>query len=763
MPERDLDELILGFVYRPNYRPVKPKVLAKKIGLPPSIYPEVRRAVKKLVRTGQIAYGSNHMVFPVVEGKTSAGGSSPTPASSAQFVIGSFRRARKGFGFVRLQTRDDKKLDDIFIPQEKSRDASDGDIVKVQLSKTRRSGGKRAGEIVEIVERYSYQFVGRYFSRQGHGWVKVNGKTFESAIPIVDTSAKGLKENDRVVIELVKFPSQYHSGEGVVVEVLGNSDDPDVDLICIMREFHLPNEFPESVLDEARKQAESFSEDEVPADRTDLTHLPTITIDPIDARDFDDAISVERLENGHWRLWVHIADVGHFVPPGSGLDQEAKSRATSVYLPSRVIPMLPEVISNHLASLQPDRVRLTKSVAIEYTEEGVHVDSEVFRSAIRSDRRFHYGEVDEYIHDPKPWRESLTPEVYQLVAHMHMLAMILRQRRMDSGAIELTLPEIKVELDNQGKVSGAHVVRNTESHQIIEEFMLAANCQVAQHLVDLDHGFLRRIHPPPDPTKLKSLTEFVRAIGIECEALTSRFEIRRVVDAVRGKIEQHAVNFAILRSMKKATYSPLKERHYALSVKHYCHFTSPIRRYPDLTVHRLIDRIVQGKKPKGAAGLMELGAHCSDREQTAEAAERELSRMKLLRFLSDKIGRTMQGVITGVEMFGIFAQLSQLPVEGFIPVEALGREFFDFDDAARTLTGRTGRVFRLGDPIEVRIEEVDLDARNLDFRLASGGNRDVRGRSAAASRGGGKGNSKKGRGNRGKGRGKRPMGRRRKR
>jgi ribonuclease R len=498
-------------------------------------------------------------------------------------------------------------------------------------------------------------------------------------------------------------------------------------------------------------EADQF--DESIGQRLDLTDQTVVTIDPADARDFDDAISLDRMENGHWRLGVHIADVSHFVRPGTPLDQEARQRATSVYLPDRVIPMLPEIISNGLASLQPGRVRYTQSVFIEMTAEGARVDVQLHQAAISSKHRFTYEEVDQYLADPKPWRTRLDRSVCSLVERMHKLAMMLRKRRLERGAIELELPEIKIEFDAQGRVSGARKVEHTESHQIIEEFMLAANEAVAEFLNDRRVNLLRRIHEPPDPRKLHSLGQFVRELGIACENPESRFEIKRIVQAVRGQPEEFAVNFAVLKAMQKAVHSPVEEGHYALNSEHYCHFTSPIRRYPDLVIHRLLHAVTHHQRPDDALPkLLTLGDHCSERERRAEDAERELVKLKLLSYLSRRIGQRLPAVIVNVEKYGLFAQGTQLPAEGLIAVESLLDDHYFYDADTHTLCGhRAGNQFRLGDLIEVEIGHVDLDRRELDFRYVKHlSHRQVQ-RDAAKSRQPARGKGDKGPGRRGRG------------
>ena len=707
----DLEQQILAHVTHSNYRPVKPRVIAKQLGFDADDARDVKRAIKQLVRQGKLAYGTSHLVRPA------------TIADQSR-IVGKFRRFAAGHGFVMLPTVPGKeKPADIYIPAKCTHDAASGDTVLVRLRKgksTRRFAGgnqKQEGEVVEVLERDTNRFVGVYFEAAGVGMVQVDGTVFAQPISVGDPGAKNAQPDDKVVIEMVRFPSHTHDGEGVIVEVLGPRGAPGIDTLSIIHEFNLPGDFADDALEEARRQAVQF--DASIGDRQDFTGDTVITIDPVDARDFDDAISLVRLDNGHWRLGVHIADVSHFVQLKTPLDREARDRATSVYLPDRVIPMLPEVISNNLASLQPERVRYTKSAVIEYTADGARVGADFYAGAIRSARRFTYEEVDDYLESPSRWKSKLSPEVHSLVERMHTLAMILRKRRMKRGALELSLAEIKIELDKKGKVSGAHVVENTESHQIIEEFMLAANEAVAEHLRDAELSFLRRIHAAPDPRKLKALTEFVAELGFDVESLESRFELQKLLNHVKGRPEEHAVNYAVLRSLTQAVYSPIEEGHYALASDCYCHFTSPIRRYPDLTVHRLLEGLFSRKKPRSDANeSLALGEHCSQRERRAEAAERELVKVKLLAYMDQRIGEEMDAVITGVQSFGLFAQGLKLPAEGLIHVTSLSDDNYRYDAATHTLTGfRQGNTFRLGDRIRVEVARVDVDRRELDFRL----------------------------------------------
>ncbi|MBI83142.1 MAG: ribonuclease R [Planctomycetaceae bacterium] len=705
MDQQTLEQRLLQYVGRANYKPVKPRVIARKLHLSDKQHRELKQAIKRLVRRGELRYGSNHLVHHGQGG-------------SHNRVAGVFRKTKSGFGFVRPQGGAKDGSGDIYVLERKTKDAANGDLVLTRLNKSRGPMGKLRGEIVEVIERKTHRFVGTYDTRDGTGLVRIDGTVFGSPILAGDAGTKNARPGDKVVVEMVRFPSHIRNGECVVTEVLGQRGAPGVDTLSIIREFNLPKEFPQSVLDDARRQAELFDES-IPDDRVDLTDRVVITIDPQDARDFDDAISLEQIHKRHWRLGVHIADVSHFVRPRSALDREARERATSVYLPDRVIPMLPEIISNNLASLQPNCVRYTKTVFIEFTPEGTRVGTEPCSAAIRSSHRFNYEEVDDFLQRPSKWKRKLPPEIFQLLGHMCELAKVLRARRYQRGALELSIPETKIDLDQKGRVCGAHLLEHTESHQMIEEFMLAANEAVAEFFQDRDWLFLRRVHESPDPKKMKGLTDFVRELGIDSRSLKSRFELQRVLEHLRGLPQERAVNYAVLRSMQKAIYGPQQEGHYALASECYCHFTSPIRRYPDLTVHRLLDAVFRKKRPSQDFGRMLMeGEHCSEREQRAEEAERELTKLKLLNYFSQRIGNEMEAVVTGVEEFGIFAQGTELPAEGLIHVNSLQDDHYRFDRTTRSLVGYgANNSFGLGDIVTVQIAQVDVDARQLDLLL----------------------------------------------
>ncbi len=716
---KQVEKLILELVLSDNYQPLKPKAIAKKLRLLDEER-EVKRTIKRLIKKGRLAYGPKHLVIRCKQKPQAANNRKTKTDAREKNITGRFRKNPGGFGFVTPENSTvTDRSDDIFIPKSKTSDASDRDIVKIRINKSR---GRVSGQIIEVVKRHTHRFVGTYRITGGLGFVDVDGGVFESGILVGDAGAKNCKVDDKVVIEIANFPSINQPGEGVVTEVLGDRGSPGVDTLSIIRQYNLPDDFPESVLEEARSQAVKF--DESIGDRTDFTKTTVITIDPKTARDFDDAISLQKLENGHWQLGVHIADVSHFVPLHSKLDTEAFQRGTSIYLPDRVIPMLPEIISNNLASLQPNRVRYCMTALIEFTPDGIPVQTELHRGAIQSAHRFTYEEIDDYLADDEPWKQKLPKDVFELVRNMHTLAMTLRRRRMKAGAINLILPEVKIDLDDDGKVVGAHTVDNTESHQVIEEFMLAGNEAVSQKMADKKLFYMRRVHPQPSEQKLNQLTEFVQQLGIQCDSLKSRFEVKRVIEESENLPQQHAIHYAVLRSMQKAVYSPDEIGHYALNSDNYCHFTSPIRRYPDLIIHRMVGDLIDGKQPDASfERLAMLGNHCSDLEKRATEAERDLIKLKLLNFMAGKIGHTMSAVITGVESFGVFAQGIEIPAEGMIPVDKLPPDTYEYDRNIRTLAGfREGNEYRLGDKIEVQVTQVDPDARTLEFEISKTNN-----------------------------------------
>ena len=710
MPTPDYEALVLGRLAEPDYRPMTVKALGRALGIGLGDYPEFRRSVRRLARDGRVAVGRD---------KTIEAASGLVKAAKGGTVVGTFRRTSKGFGFVRPKGANDR-ADHLFIPEKYTLDASTGDVVAVALIRRGQSRGmNREGKIVEVIERASGVFVGTYFEEERQGFVRVDKTTFGEPIYVGDPGAKGARPGDKVVLEMVRFPSATRGGEGVITEVLGPRGTPGVDTLMVLRAFNIPDEFDDDVLQEAREQALHYDEDDVEG-RIDLRELLTVTIDPASARDFDDAITLSRDDRVYWELGVHIADVAHFVRPDTELDRTASRRGNSVYLPDRVVPMLPEILSNSLASLQQGRTRYTVSALLEFDEDGVRTDARFVRSAIRVDHRFAYERAFEVMKaPPEATFEDVAPEVRSQLARMLELARTLRRRRFARGALELSMPEVEVELGNEGEVVGAHLAVDDESHQVIEEFMLAANEAVAQFLRGRGIDALRRGHDDPEPEKLREFGEFARSLGYHLDSPQSRFELQRVLDESADAPERHAVHYGLLRSLKRASYTVEPSGHYALAMDDYCHFTSPIRRYPDLQVHRALLAALEGRRPRGSVDeLASLAEHCSKTERRADQAEQEVIKIKLLTHLSERIGRTYRGIIIGVEDFGVFCQLQELPIEGLVHLSSLRSDYYDLERETHSLIGRRqGRRLRLGDQVEVRIWRVDVDRRELDLVL----------------------------------------------
>lgn len=696
---------IIELLSDPKYRPLESFAVSKKLQVTKKGMKKFRETVEELVESGQVREGKKGRLRL----KTTAG-----------FVTGVVRRINSGAAFViphEVSTDLEKK--DVYVSRRDLADAQTGDEVLVRLISRRRSGGQRCGRIEKVLERASNVFVGTYFESQGQGFVRVDGNVFDTAIHVGDPGAKGAKTDDKVVIEILRFPSATHVGEAVLTDVLGHRGDPGVDTMTVVYALGLPHEFSEAALDDARDQAEAFDEKNLDG-RLDLTKETIVTIDPATARDFDDAISLRRDRRGHWQLGVHIADVAHFVPPGGALDRAAQERGTSVYLPRHVIPMLPEVISNGLASLQEGQVRYTKSVFIEFDAEGNPLGAELANTVIRVSKRLAYEEVMPLIKRPESGKGRVTATILKLLQKMHTLAMVLRRHRFAGGALQMGIPEVEIDFDDDGNITGAHESHHDESHEIIEEFMLAANIAVAQLLTTKDIPCLRRVHGHPDELRLRNFQEFCIGLGYEIEQFRSRAALQQVILDAAGQPEERALNFALLRAMKQAVYSPEDFGHFALNEDHYCHFTSPIRRYPDLTIHRIVGELAAGRKVRrdNMGELLQLGKNCSLTERRAEKAERELKRIKLLRYMETRVGEELDAFITGVESFGMFCQGVKIPVEGMVHISALTDDFYTYDPTARTLTGGRKKLqYRLGDAVRVIVTNVDLDRRQLDFRV----------------------------------------------
>ncbi len=703
MPTSWIDRL-LDHINKPGYKPQSPKALAKRLQVPHAQKIAFRDAIKQLVREGSASFGKNHEV---------------RSTQKTNLVQGTIRITTGGLGFVRPNS--DTVSEDIYIPGFAVGDAMSGDTVMVELAKGKSRLGPR-GMVAGVVERGTKQFVGTYSERGGQGYVIVDAGALNEPVHVGDPGVKGAKPGDKVVLELIRYPTMDRAGEGVITEVLGAANSAAVETLSIIRAFNIPDHFSPEALEEARVQASLFNENDL-HDRKDFTKELIITIDPVDAKDFDDAVRI-RFDPArkHWYLDVHIADVAHFVPVGGHLDKDAKERGTSVYLPQKVIPMLPEIISNHLASLQEGQLRYVQSVLMEFDAGGEPIHTQFYRGAIRVTKRFAYEQVSAFYQQHDAGESSdVDPKIQEMLLLLRKFTLMRRKRRHKQGSLELSMPEVELDYTSDGKVDGAHLAVNDISHQVIEECMLSANEAVATKLDDLGVAFLRRVHPAPEPVKLEDYLSFVQSLGYEVnrKTPTDRYQLQRLLAASAKRPDQYAVHYGMLRSMKQAVYSPNDEAHYALASDNYCHFTSPIRRYPDLTVHRLITRWQNtGKVSSDVRELIALGEHCSNTERRAAKAEQELIKIRLLDYLSDKLGSVWKAVITGVESFGFFCTPTQLPVDGLVRIAALSGDYYHYDEATHSLVGgRTKKRYRLGDTVWVEVARVDVYRRRLDFRV----------------------------------------------
>ena len=704
----DLATRLLSLIRRPTYQPKKPKLLARSLDVPEAEMRSFRTLLRRLAQEGKLKFGRGHVVQPM---------------EARDGLLGIFRRVGdKGAGIVRLKTPPGQGVTEVYVPPASVGDAAPGDTVLVAPGRGGQQGNRPSGRIIQVVERATRHFVGTFILRDGEARVRVDGTTFAEPIFLSPESEATARPEDKVVVELLRYPTPFQPGEGIVTEVLGRRGTPGVDTLSIIRAFELPDEFPPDVLAEAEAQERAFNEHDL-TERVDFTQDLVITIDPVDAHDFDDALGLRfDARKRHWHLQVHIADVAWFVPTGGALDREARRRGTSVYLPQRVLPMFPELISNHLASLQAGRIRLTQAEFLELTEQGETVQPQFIRGGIRLHRRFSYEEAAEWLVASR----GQPPELVDLLKRLDTFAATMHARRRRRGALELQMPEVELEYDEAGRLSGAHFRERNRAHVIVEECMLAANEAVADHLERQGYSFLRRNHAAPDPLKLENFLLFAKDLGFQVDRRqpTDRRQLQRLLDESADSPLRHAVHYALLRSLRQAEYSPATDGHYALATQQYTHFTSPIRRYPDLTIHRLLAR----KKPTKTARpggdeteLLALGEHCSFTERRADRAEQELVKLRLLNYLSERLGDRLEVIITGVEEFGFFAQAEKLPVEGLVHVRSLTDDFYQHDAETHSLIGsRHHRRFRLGDRVEVVVARVDLERRLLDFRVVGG-------------------------------------------
>src|SRR5947208_1486645 len=703
---RKIREQVLALLARKDYRPLDKTDIARKLGLTASERVALRKTLRELERGGQIArIRKNRYVLP----------------AEADLVAGKLSIHQVGYGFLTPETPGGP---DVFIAAENIGTAMHGDRVVARISRDTpddRIKGRREGRVIRILERAHDTIVGTLQQSRNFYYVVPDDPRFVHDIYVHPERDQqpGTSANvrDKAVVRLEPRESRRVNPEGEIIEVLGPASAPGIDMLSIIRKYHLPAEFPKDVLDQAERISERINARQLEG-REDLRKDFIVTIDPDDARDFDDAIQVEKTNSG-WRLGVHIADVAAYVEPGSALDREARRRGNSVYLPDRVIPMLPERLSNGVCSLKPGVDRLTHSVFLHFDKNGVAKSARFTHSVIRSAHRSTYKQAYAILKSPR--RD-------QLGERLHLsweLAALLRRKRFEHGGLDLDFPEVKVCVDKQGQPVKLERVENDESHQLIEEFMLAANEAVARELKKRAVPTVYRVHENPDPEKLAEYRELVLSFNYKVGDLTHRGELQRLLELIGGKPEEQALKIALLKSLKRARYSAQPLGHYGLAKANYLHFTSPIRRYADLVVHRALGRDTAARRHDqlGMAEIASIAEHISTTERNAADAEIDAAQMKKLEFfqrqLDERNPQIFRAAVVDVRNYGLMVELPDALITGLVHVSSLTDDFYLFEPARRQLIGRRSRKrFSVGDQLSVFVARVDIFKRQVDFAIA---------------------------------------------
>lgn len=634
---------------------------------------------------------------------------------------GKVQRHPKGFAFI---IPEDSGMEDVYVTESDLKGAMNGDTVIVRLN-PKTSGSHPEGVVIRIVERGVKEIVGTYSDSKYFGFVVADDKRIPNDIFIPKEATKGAVEGHKVLVKITKYPEGRMSAEGEVIDILGHKNDPGVDILSIIYKYGLARDFPEEVMEQANATPDKINVDDL-VGRRDLRDETIVTIDGEDAKDLDDAVNVKKLDNGNYLLGVHIADVSHYVLEGSPLDKEAYERGTSVYLVDRVIPMIPHRLSNGICSLNPHEDRLALSCEMEITQEGVVVEHDIFPSVIRSKERMTYTNVRKILQKEDDKVLETYAELVPFFETMGELAEILRHKRMKRGAIDFDFNEAKVLVDEESNPVDVVIRERSIAERLIEEFMLCANETIAEHFHWLNIPFLYRIHEEPNEEKLTKFFEFLTNFGYTVKGTGSDVHpraLQQLLEEVKNEPEEAVISTVMLRSMKQAKYDPKSLGHFGLSTEFYTHFTSPIRRYPDLIVHRLIrtylfeNKIDRATQERWNEKLPEIANHTSERERLAVDAERETDDLKKAQFMEDKIGEEFDGIISGVTNFGIFVELENT-IEGLVHVSYLTDDYYRYEERHYAMIGeRTGNVFRIGDQIRVRVLQVNIEEHSIDFEV----------------------------------------------
>ena len=688
--------------------PVTARELVQRLKIPREQRVTVKRLLQKLVDAGQLVQTrGNHFGLP----------------DRMNLVVGRVQTHPRGFGFV----VPDKPLDgvsgDIFIAGANLNQATHGDRVVARIEQRRED--RAEGRIVRILERGSKTIVGRFeVDDTGTGYLVPFDRRVIMDVMVPNEDRKDASPADMVVAEITRWPTATRSAQGRVLEVLGDIEEPGVDTEIIIRKFGITDKHSDEAIAEATRLGAAVKEKDLKG-RTDFRKIRTVTIDGEHARDFDDAITIEKLSATTYKLGVHIADVAHYVPEGGALDEEAYERGTSVYFPDRAVHMFPSELSTGLCSLNPNVDRLVQSCVMEIDRQGTVVRYEMHDGVIHSDARMTYTDVSAILMDGDPGLLAKYSDFVPMFETMRELFEILNERRRRRGSIDFDLKEPAIILDDEGMVKQIIAAERRVANRIIEEFMLVANETVAEHLDSHDVPTLYRIHEPPDPLKVAQFEEFVSTLGYSLAAPPNEVKPRhfqKLVERIQGTPEEKPIAFLMLRTMQKARYAETNSGHFGLAAKSYTHFTSPIRRYPDLVVHRTLRESRQGmakdRIEELTDDLPEMGRHTSERERRAAEAERELVQWKKVRFMADKVGDEFDGYVTGVTAFGLFIELVEHFVEGMVHVSTMVDDYYRFVEGQHLLRGEnTGQMYRLGDKVRVQVIKVDMERRQIDLGI----------------------------------------------
>lgn len=639
--------------------------------------------------------------------------------SAPEFIEGEVDYVNPRFAFI-IPTNQTKSDADILIKEADLKNALDGDKVRVMVYPNKGRGGRREGKVLEILQRDRDEFVGRVEISPRFAFVVPDFKKMHRDIFVKKTDLMEAQHNQKVVVKITEWKEGDKNPTGKITRTLGMAGEHEVEIHSIMAEFGLPFEYPEDIVNEAERIPDSISDKEIAA-RRDFREIPTFTIDPVDAKDFDDAISYRQLENGNLEVGVHIADVTHYVKPGTLLEREAYHRATSVYLVDRTIPMLPERLSNELCSLRPHEDKLTFSCVFEMTQDAAIVDFWIGRTVIHSDRRFAYEEAQENI-------DNQSGDFFKELTLLNDLAKKLRKERFKNGAINFETVEVKFKLDEKGTPLGLIIKERKDIHKLIEEFMLLANRTVAEFVFNKHKGkstFVYRIHDYPDLDKLTTFASFARKFGHEIivtdEKKVSK-TLNKLMEEIEGKPEQNVLEQLAIRSMAKAKYTIEPKIHFGLAFKHYTHFTSPIRRYPDMMVHRLLQHYLDGGKVSDDEAWEEKCTHSSEREKRAADAERASIKYKQVEYMQLAEDKGYEGIISGVTEWGVYVEITETKCEGMVRVQDINDDYYDFDERNMRLIGsKTKRTITLGDTVTVRVVRTDIDRRTIDLEFVKNG------------------------------------------